>query len=122
MSAIGPKRTCASGDDGCSGHCTRARTATHYMLKLSNAGFWRVFARLSGLCLDQPWRKALTVTAVWLVGMFAPLWVKTLVQLPNWVAMTWMISWALLGYIFAPYGMWKHHRTQITSSSQPDRK
>jgi hypothetical protein len=24
-------------------------------------------------------------------------------------------------YIFAPYGMWKHHRTQIASEGQPDR-
>jgi hypothetical protein len=54
--------------------------------------------------------------------MFAPLWAKTLVQLPNWVAITWMIGWALLGYIFAPYGMWKHQRTHIASSNQPDRK
>jgi hypothetical protein len=54
--------------------------------------------------------------------MFAPLVAKTLFELPNWVAMTWMIVWAVLGYIFAPYGMWKHHRAQIGSSSQPDRK
>jgi hypothetical protein len=54
--------------------------------------------------------------------MFAPLWAKTLMQLPNWVATTWMIGWALLGYIFAPYGMWKHHRTQIASPDQPDPK
>jgi hypothetical protein len=59
---------------------------------------------------------------VWLAGMFAPLWTKALVQLPTWVAVTWMIGWALLGYIFAPYGMWKHHRAQITSSSHPDYK
>ena len=59
------------------------------------------------------WRKALMGALVWLAGMFAPLWAKALVQLPNWVAITWMIGWALLGYIFAPYGMWKHHRTQI---------
>jgi hypothetical protein len=38
--------------------------------------------------------------------------------LPNWVAVTWMIVWAFLGYIFAPYGMWKHHRNQIANSSQ----
>ena len=53
------------------------------------------------------WGKALMVALVWLAGMFAPLGAKTLVQLPNWVAITWMIGWALLGYIFAPYGMWK---------------
>jgi hypothetical protein len=44
------------------------------------------------------------------------------VQLPEWAAITWMISWASLGYIFAPYGMWKHHRAQTASSDQPDRK
>jgi len=68
------------------------------------------------------WRKALMGALVWLVGMFAPLWAKALVQLPSWMAITWMIGWALLGYIFAPYGMWKHHRTQIPSSRQPDPK
>jgi hypothetical protein len=36
-----------------------------------------------------------------------------LVQFPNWVAITWMIGWALLGYIFAPYGMWKAQRKKI---------
>jgi hypothetical protein len=53
------------------------------------------------------WGKALMVALVWLAGMFAPLGAKMLVQFPNWVAITWMIGWALLGYIFAPYGMWK---------------
>jgi hypothetical protein len=33
-----------------------------------------------------------------------------------------MVGWALLGYVFAPYGMWKHHRAQIASLNQPDRK
>jgi hypothetical protein len=64
------------------------------------------------------WRKALLVAIGWLAGMFAPLWAKTLVQLPNWVAIAWMIGWALFGYIFAPYGMWKHHRTQIARLSE----
>ena len=59
------------------------------------------------------WGKALRFVLVWLAGMFAPLASKTLLELPNWVAVTWMIVWAFLGYIFAPYGMWKHHRTQI---------
>src|SRR6516164_2532274 len=45
-----------------------------------------------------------------------------LLELPNWVAVTWMIVWAFLGYIFAPYRMWKHHRKQIASSSQVDKK
>jgi len=68
------------------------------------------------------WRKAVVGALVWLAGMFAPLWAKALVQLPNWVAITWMIGWATLGYIFAPYGMWKHQRTRIASSDQPDLK
>src|SRR5262245_64928406 len=48
------------------------------------------------------WGKALSVALVWLAGMFAPLLAKTLFELPTWVAITWMIVWALLGYIFAP--------------------
>ena len=68
------------------------------------------------------WGKALRFVLVWLAGMFVPLATRTLVQLPEWVAMTWMIGWALLGYIFAPYGMWKHHRAQIASSIQPNQK
>jgi hypothetical protein len=43
-------------------------------------------------------------------------------EFPSWVAITWMIGWAFLGYIFAPYGMWKHQRTQIADLNQPDRK
>jgi hypothetical protein len=35
------------------------------------------------------WRKALMGALVWLAGMFAPLWAKAFVQLPNWVAITW---------------------------------
>jgi hypothetical protein len=66
------------------------------------------------------WRKALMAALVWLAGMFVPFWAKALVELPNWLAMTWMIGWALLGYIFAPYGMWKQHRAQIASLSQPN--
>ena len=47
------------------------------------------------------WGKALRFVLVWLAGMFAPLASKTLLELPNWVAVTWMIVWAFLGYIFA---------------------
>ena len=43
------------------------------------------------------WGKALSVALVSLAGMFAPLVAKTLFELPNWAAMTWMIVWALLG-------------------------
>jgi fatty acid desaturase len=72
------------------------------------------------------WGKVLRFALVWLAGMFAPLAAKTVLELPNWVATVWMILWAFLGYVFAPYGMWKHHRNQIASSSQrqgkmPDR-
>src|SRR5262245_40776723 len=63
------------------------------------------------------WGKALSVALVWLAGMFAPLVAKTLFELPNWVAMTWMIVWALLGYVFAPYGMWKHHHRDCEPQS-----
>jgi hypothetical protein len=59
------------------------------------------------------WRKALTGALGWLAGMFVPLWTKTLLPpLPTWAAITWMTGWALLGYIFAPYGLWKHQRAQ----------
>jgi hypothetical protein len=68
------------------------------------------------------WSKALSFALLWLAGMFVPLGARTLVQLPDWLAITWMVGWALLGYVFAPYGMWKHHRAQITSLNQPDRK
>jgi len=67
------------------------------------------------------WRKAVMGALVWLAGMLLPLWAKAFVQLPYWVAMSWMIGWALLGYVFAPYGMWKHQRTQTTRADQPDR-
>jgi hypothetical protein len=66
------------------------------------------------------WGKALRFALVWLAGMFVPVGVRTIVQFPDWVAITWMVSWASLGYIFAPYGMWKHHRAQTISPSQPD--
>jgi hypothetical protein len=56
------------------------------------------------------WGKALMVAFAWLAGMFAPMGAKTLVQLPNWMAITWMIGWALCSNIFAPYGMWKAQR------------
>ncbi|MCA1453896.1 hypothetical protein I6F35_11800 [Bradyrhizobium sp. BRP22] len=68
------------------------------------------------------WGKALRFALVWLAGMFLPLFARTWVQLPEWLAIAWMICWALLGYVFAPYGMWKHHRAQITGSGEPDQK
>ena len=60
------------------------------------------------------WDKALKFVVMWLAGMFVPLAAKALMPLPQWAAMIWMIVWALLGYIFAPYGLWKHHRAQTT--------
>src|SRR5262245_23251023 len=70
------------------------------------------------------WGKALLGAIVWLAGMFAPLGAKTflLVDLPTWLMITWMLAWAILGYVFAPYGMWKHHRARIASSSPSERK
>jgi hypothetical protein len=58
--------------------------------------------------------KALLGAVVWLTGMFAPLAAKSiaLVPLPSWFMIAWMLVWALLTYVFAPYGMWKHHRAQ----------
>ena len=74
------------------------------------------------LLANLGWRRALMGALVWLAGMLAPLWAKAFVQLPTWMATTWMISWALLSYIFAPYGMWKHHRTLSPSSRPQDHK
>ena len=71
----------------------------------TNARFWRVLASLLGLPPGQSWLAQGPERCTWLAGMFAPLVAKTLFELPNWVAMTGMIGWAVLGYIFAPYGM-----------------
>ena len=68
------------------------------------------------------WRKAIVLAVGWIAAMFVPLAARAVVELPIWLAITWMVGWALLGYVFAPYGMWKHHRAQITNSSDPDRK
>ena len=57
-------------------------------------------------------RKAF-MASLWLVGMFAPLGLKTIVNFPQWAAVTWMISWAALGYLFAPYGLWKAQQKKI---------
>ena len=53
------------------------------------------------------------MASLWLVGMFAPLGLKTIVNFPQWAAVTWMISWATLGYLFAPYGLWKAQQKKI---------
>jgi hypothetical protein len=56
------------------------------------------------------WRTPLLLALVWLAGMFAPLGLRALFELPNFVAIPWMIGWAVVGYVFAPYGMWKAQR------------
>jgi hypothetical protein len=69
------------------------------------------------------WGKALVVILIWLSGIFAPLGVKTFIyELPNWLAFGWMVGWSSLGYVFAPYGMWRYHRAQIAGEDRPDRK
>jgi hypothetical protein len=62
------------------------------------------------------WAKALLGAIVWLAGMFAPLAAKTLilVNLPTWLVVPWMLAWAILGYVIAPYGLWKHYRAQTS--------
>ena len=63
--------------------------------------YWAYFSK-SG------WRGPLMLGLIWLAGMFAPLGAKIfVVELPNSVAVPWMIVWAVIGYVFAPYGMWK---------------
>jgi hypothetical protein len=70
------------------------------------------------------WVKALLGGIVWLAGMFAPLGAKALilVYVPTWLVFPWMLTWAILGYVIAPYGLWKHDRAQIASVSQSERK
>ena len=57
-------------------------------------------------------RKAF-IACLWFAGMFIPVGLKTVVDLPQWAAVTWMISWAGVGYLFAPFGMWKTQRKKI---------
>jgi len=64
------------------------------------------------------WRKGIFVTVVWLAAMFIPLAARTLIELPTWLAIGWMVGCALVGYVFAPYGMWKHHRVEIARIRQ----
>jgi hypothetical protein len=56
------------------------------------------------------WAAASKLGAVWLAGMCVPMTVRAFVSLPMWAGTIWMIVWALLGYVLAPYGMWKHQR------------
>jgi pimeloyl-ACP methyl ester carboxylesterase len=66
------------------------------------------------------WVKALLGGIVWLAGMFAPLGAKALifVNLPTWLVVPWMLAWAILGYVIAPYGLWKHYRAQIAAAAK----
>jgi hypothetical protein len=66
--------------------------------------------------------KALAVALMGVAGIFVPLAAKMFLQLPSWLMLAWMAGWGLLSYICAPFGMWKHHRAQIASLSQPERK
>jgi hypothetical protein len=71
--------------------------------------------------LTSGWLKALGLLLAWVAGMFVPIGVRTFVQLPDWLAFTWMIGWAILGYVLAPYGMWKQQRAQIAKSGPQTR-
>jgi hypothetical protein len=69
------------------------------------------------------WWKALIVILTWLSGIFAPLGISTFVfDLPNWIAFTWMVGWSSLGYVFAPYGMWRYHRAQVGGEAPVEKK
>jgi hypothetical protein len=61
------------------------------------------------------WRKALRFVLLWLAGMFVPLIVRAC-RFRNGSQSHWMIIWASLGYVFAPYGLWKHQRQQANVS------
>ena len=76
---------------------------------------WWAYVRLRG------WVKVLGFVLFWVAGMFVPLGARTLVQLPDWLAFSWMIGWAVGGYVFAPYGMWKQQRAEAARSDSPDR-
>jgi hypothetical protein len=80
--------------------------------------YLRAYRAYVSACLG--WSKALSGVLLWLAGLLIPFVAKTLdlVTLPPWVAITWMAGWALLGYVFAPYGMWKHQRAQAASLNQ----
>ena len=67
------------------------------------------------------WAKVLGFALFWVAGMFVPLGARTLVQLPDWLAFSWMIGWAVGGYVFAPYGMWKQQRSEAANPDSPDR-
>lgn len=65
--------------------------------------------------------KAVAFVLFWVAGMFVPAGARAFVQLPDWLAYSWMIGWAIGGYVFAPYGMWKQQRAEVSKSGSPDR-
>jgi hypothetical protein len=69
-------------------------------------------AYLAYISANLGWGTALRLAVVWTIGMCVPLAGRMLVSLPTWAAGIWMIVWALLGYVFGPYGMWKHQRAR----------
>ena len=68
------------------------------------------------------WVKALGFALLWVAGMFVPAGARTFVQLPDLALhFSWMLGWAIGGYILAPYGMWKQQRAAAINSVSPDR-
>ena len=63
------------------------------------------------------WGRAVMAAFLWLA---AALVLRAIVELPTWIAIAWMVGCALLSYVVAPFGMWRHQRAQIESSSRPD--
>jgi hypothetical protein len=85
--------------------------------KAEYAGFLRISASLwAYLSTNIGWGKALRL-GMWLAGMFVPLGAKTLVQFPDWLAITRMVGWAMVSCVLTPFGMWKHYREQSLKSS-----
>ena len=63
------------------------------------------------------WVRVLGFAILWVSGMFLPVGIGALLELPKWLAFAWMIVWALFGYVLAPYGMWKQQRAESVKSS-----
>lgn len=64
--------------------------------------------------------RVLGFALLWTAGMFAPAGARSFVQFPDWLAFSWMLGWAIGGYILAPYGMWKQQRAAVVRSARPD--
>jgi hypothetical protein len=54
--------------------------------------YWAYFS-------SSGWRGPFMLGLIWLAGMFMPLGARRLVELPNSLVISWMIVWAVLGYI-----------------------